>query len=66
MRCFKNSPDQDAMSLYQGDYSVIVSTAKGDVTVRDVRVVEGRATEVVLAREEDGIKVQVSDPGAAK
>ncbi len=66
MRCFKNSPDQDAMSLYRGDYSVIVRTAKGDVTVRDARVVEGRATEVVLAREEDEIKVQVSDPGAAR
>jgi hypothetical protein len=43
-----------------------VRTAKGDVTVRDARVVEGRATEVVLAREEDGIKVQVLGPGAAK
>ena len=56
--------DQEAMNLYQGDYSVIVRTAKGDVTVRDVRVVEGRLSEVVLAREDDGIRVRVSSPGA--
>lgn len=56
--------DQEGMDLYQGDYSVIAHTAKGDVTVRDVRIVEGKATEVVLARDEDGIRVRVSAPQA--
>jgi len=53
---------ENPAELYQGDYSVIVRTAKGDVTVRDVRIAEGQSTDVLLAREEDGIRVSVSAP----
>jgi len=48
--------------LYQGDYPVIVRTAKGDVTVRDVRIAGGQSTDVLLAREEDGMRVSMSAP----
>ncbi len=58
--------DQEAMSLYQGDYSVIVRTARGDVTVRDVPVKEGQATLVLLARDDNGMTVSIDGPRPAK
>lgn len=54
--------EQEALGRYQADYSVIVRTAKGDVTVRDVTIAEGQSTEVLLAREEDGMRASVSAP----
>ncbi|UCH75005.1 MAG: VWA domain-containing protein, partial [Rhodospirillales bacterium] len=57
---------QDPLEMHQGDYSVIVRTAKGDVTLRDVRVTEGRSTAVLLTREEDGIRATVSEAGPAQ
>ena len=57
--------DQEELSLYQGDYSVIVRTAKGDVTVRDVPVKEGLATRVLLARDDKGMTVAVDGPRGA-
>lgn len=49
-------------ALYQGNYTVIVHTAKGDVTVRDVPLQENALTTVFLAREGDGIRVRFDAP----
>ncbi|MCB1845609.1 MAG: VWA domain-containing protein, partial [Halioglobus sp.] len=40
-------------ALYQGSYSVVVRTASGDVTVRDVTIQEKKTTTIHLAREGD-------------
>jgi len=57
---------QPLNSLYQGNYTVIVHTAKGDVTVRDVPLTETRTTQVILSREGDRIGYKVEAGGAAK
>ena len=49
--------------LFPGNYTVIVHTAKGDVTVRDVILAEARTTKVILSREEGQIKTRI---GAAE
>jgi Mg-chelatase subunit ChlD len=53
---------QSPYELYQGNYTVIVHTAKGDVTVRDVPLQEKAMTTVFLAREGDGIRVRIAAP----
>jgi len=53
---------QEASALYQGAYTVVVHTAKGDVTVRDVPVTEGRTTRVILSREGERISYRI-EPG---
>jgi Mg-chelatase subunit ChlD len=56
---------QGANALYQGAYTVVVHTAKGDVTVRDVPVTEGRTTRVILSREGEriGYRVESGEDG---
>ena len=50
---------QPIEALYQGNYSVVVHTARGDVTVRDVRIDEGAGRHIVLFREADSIRSRV-------
>ncbi|MDD5759452.1 MAG: VWA domain-containing protein, partial [Desulfobulbaceae bacterium] len=57
---------QSPNALYQGNYSVIVHTAKGDVTVRDVKIMEGKPTKIMLSREGDEIKTSIETPATAK
>jgi len=59
---------QGTKALYQGNYTVIVHTAKGDVTVRDVALTESKTTRVILSREGDRIsyKVEASDGSGKK
>jgi hypothetical protein len=56
---------QGANALYQGVYTVIVHAAKGDVTVRDVPMMEGRTTRVILSREGEriGYRVESGEDG---
>ncbi|HXH72088.1 MAG TPA: VWA domain-containing protein [Mariprofundaceae bacterium] len=50
---------QGTQNLYQGNYTVIVHTAKGDVTVRDVPLTEGSTTKVILSRSDNRISYRV-------
>ena len=50
---------QGAQTLYQGSYTVIVHTANGNVTVRDVSLTEGHTTKIVLARDGERISYRV-------
>lgn len=52
----KGLTGQQGQSLYQGNYTVVIHTAKGDVTVRDVAVREKQTTTITLSREGDGIR----------
>jgi len=50
---------QQAQTLFPGKYTIIVHTATGDVTVRDVILTETRTTKVILSREEGQIKIRI-------
>ncbi|MDH5622400.1 MAG: VWA domain-containing protein [Gammaproteobacteria bacterium] len=47
--------------LYEGNYTVAVHTASGDVTVRDVAIREEKTTTVYLSREGDGIRFRTEE-----
>jgi Mg-chelatase subunit ChlD len=57
---------QDTKPLYQGNYTVIVHTANGDVTVRDVSLAEARTTNVILSRDGGRISYRVEAGELAK
>jgi len=56
----KGLTGQQGAALYQGNYSVIVRTASGDVTVRDVAIQEKKVTTIHLAREGDAIRFRTA------
>ncbi|MCJ7839218.1 MAG: VWA domain-containing protein, partial [Burkholderiales bacterium] len=47
--------------LYEGNYTVAVHTASGDVTVRDVAIQQEKITTVYLSREGDGIRFRTEE-----
>jgi len=51
----KGLAGQQGAALYQGNYTVIMRAASGDVTVRDLAIQEQKIT-VYLAREGDAIR----------
>lgn len=57
----KGLTGQQGATLYQGNYSVVVRTATGDLTVRDVAVQEGKITTIRLAREGDAIRFHTAE-----
>lgn len=57
---------QSPNALYPGNYSVIVHAAQGDVTVRDVKIMEGLPTKLILSREGDEIKTRIEGSVPAK